>query len=264
MMAYQRRTLPYTPGQRDPYRVSRSKIDLFTQCQRCYWLDARYRIKRPSSPPFRINSAIDELFKKEFDVHRAKQTAHPICETYGLKLVPFKHEKIDEWRDALRRGVTFLHEPTNLLITGGIDDVWVDLETEELVIVDYKATAKNGEVSLDAQWQMGYKRQIEVYQWLFRQNGFTVKPTGYFVYTNAKLDAKDFKDTLEFKTKIIPYDGNDSWVENTIFKMKDCLESDTIPAVGKNVMNPTADCEFCEYAKTRTKLTIEALQKLKA
>lgn len=260
-MVYDRRTPPYKPGQKEAYKISRSKIDLFTQCPRCFWLDARFKIKRPSSPPFRINSAIDELFKKEFDVHRSSQTSHPLCETYGLKLVPFKHEKMDEWRDSLRRGITYLHEPTNLLITGGVDDVWVDLENDELVIVDYKATAKNAEITLDAEWQMGYKRQIEVYQWLFRQNGFKVKNTGYFVYTNAKLDAEGFKDTLEFKTKIIPYDGDDSWVEKSIFKLKECLDSETIPAVGRDVMNPAKNCEFCEYAKTRTQLTIEALQK---
>ncbi|HEU5004883.1 MAG TPA: PD-(D/E)XK nuclease family protein [Candidatus Saccharimonadales bacterium] len=258
------RSLPYKPGQTAPYRVSRSKIDLFLNCPRCFWLDARLKIKRPSSPPFRINSAIDELYKKEFDVHRETQTAHPICETYGLKLVPFKHEKMDEWRDALRRGVTFLHEPTNLLITGGVDDIWVDLETDELVVVDYKATAKAGEVSLDAGWQIGYKRQIEVYQWLLRSNAFKVKNVGYFLYTNARLDADKFGDKLEFKTKLLDYEGDDSWVEQTIFKMKECLDSDDMPEVGKNVMDPSKPCEFCDYARSRTMLTVEALQKKSA
>jgi CRISPR/Cas system-associated exonuclease Cas4 (RecB family) len=197
-----------------------------------------------------------------FDVHRDGQTVHPLCETYGLKLVPFKHERIDEWRDALRRGVTYLHEPTNLLITGGVDDVWVDLETKEIVVVDYKATAKNGEVSLNAEWQIGYKRQIEVYQWLFRQNGFKVKNTGYFVYTNAKLDAEGFKDTLAFKTKIIDYDGDDSWVDKTIMKMKKCLDNDEMPPIGKNVMDQSKNCEFCEYAKARTRLTLDSLQSI--
>ena len=45
-----------------------------------------------------------------------------------------------------------------------------DFSDVELIIVDYKATAKNGEVNLDADWQIGYKRQMEIYQWLFRQN----------------------------------------------------------------------------------------------
>jgi CRISPR/Cas system-associated exonuclease Cas4 (RecB family) len=256
-MTYQRNA-PYSPGQKTAYKISRSKIDLFMQCPRCFWLDARLRIKRPSSPPFRINSAIDELFKKEFDVHRAAQTTHPLCETHGLKLVPFKHEKMDEWRDALRRGVQFLHEPSNLLITGGVDDIWVNLETNELTVVDYKATAKNGEVSLDADWQISYKRQLEVYQWLLRQNGFKVSDTGYFVYTNGKLDADGFKDVLEFRTKIIDYKGNDGWIEPAIMKIKECLDGD-MPEVGTAAMG--GECEHCAYARARTTLTLQALQK---
>ena len=68
----------------------------------------------------------------------------------------------------------------------------------ELIVVDYKATSKNKEVSIDSDWQISYKRQLEVYQWLLRQNGFAVSDTGYFVYTNARLDVDGFGDKLEF------------------------------------------------------------------
>lgn len=228
------------------------------QCQRCFWLDARLKIKRPSSPPFRINTTIDELLKKEFDIHRKAQTKHPLSEAFGLDLVPFKHEKMDEWRDALRRGVKYLHPGTNLIISGGIDDVWVDHKSGEIVIVDYKATSKNGEVSIDSDWQISYKRQIEVYQWLFRQNEFKVSDMGYFVYTNGRLDVDGFYDKLEFRTKIIPYKGDDRWVEPAILELKNCLEGE-MPATGTAAMG--GECEYCAYAKQRTELTLKALQK---
>jgi CRISPR/Cas system-associated exonuclease Cas4 (RecB family) len=261
MGSYYQRSAPYKPGQAAPYKISRSKIDLFMQCPRCFWLDVRLGIKRPSSPPFRINSAIDELFKKEFDIHRAAQTKHPLSEAFGLDLVPFKHEKMDEWRDALRRGIKCTHTKTNLIIGGGIDDVWVDLKTGEIIIVDYKATSKNGEVSIDADWQISYKRQIEVYQWLFRQNGFKVSDTGYFVYTNGRLDVDGFYDKLEFKTKIIPYKGDDSWVEPAIIKLKECMDGE-MPEVGTAAMG--GPCEHCTYARQRTELTLKAIQKSKS
>lgn len=45
------------------------------------------------------------------------------------------------------------------------------------------ASAKAGAITaLDQDWQIGYKRQMEVYQWLLRQNGCTVSDIGYFVY----------------------------------------------------------------------------------
>jgi hypothetical protein len=223
-------------------------------------LDARLKISRPSSPPFRINSAIDELLKKEFDVHREAQTVHPLGKSNGLKFVPYKHEKMDEWRDALRRGIRYLEPKTNLLITGGIDDVWEDPDTKELVIVDYKATSKNGEVSLDSAWQISYKRQIEVYQWLFRKNDFKVSNTAYFVYANGRVDVEGFYDKIEFRTKIIPYTGSDTWIEPTLVEIKACLDNDDMPPVGRNLMDQSKDCEFCTYAKSRTELTLDHIK----
>jgi CRISPR/Cas system-associated exonuclease Cas4 (RecB family) len=258
-MAYVRNPA-YKPGQTAAYKISRSKIDLFMQCPRCFWLDNRLKIKRPSGPPFQINKAVDELLKKEFDVYRLKREPHPWMVEHEIKAVPMQHNDLDKWRHNFT-GVATLHEPTNLLIYGAIDDVWADPDGV-LYVADYKATAKNGEVGLDAEWQIMYKRQIEVYQWLLRQNGFKVHNTGYFVYTNGRLDMDGFYDKVEFRTKIIAYEGNDGWIEPTIMKIKDCLEGD-IPAVGRQVMRPSEPCEFCEYAKARTQLTLEHFQPAK-
>lgn len=255
-MNYMReRSRPYVPGQTAPYKVSRSKIELYMQCPRCFWLDARYKITRPSSPPFNINKTIDELFKKEFDVHRAAGTPHPIMLQNSIKAKPFAHEKMDEWRHNFT-GVKTLHEATNLHVFGAVDDVWVN-EADELMVVDYKATSKNKPVSLDSDWQISYKRQMETYQWLLRQNGFTVSNTGYFVYTNARMDLDGFSDRLEFTTTLIPYTGDDSWVDQTLIDMKMCMEGD-MPDVGESIMG--GPCEHCTYARARTELTLKALQ----
>lgn len=163
---------------------------------------------------------------------------------YKVDAVPFQHERMDEWRDALRRGVTFIHEPTNFLITGGVDDVWVDRQGK-LIIVDYKATSKSSEVTLDAEWQIGYKRQMEVYQWLFRKNGFDVSERGYFVYCNGNADKAAFDARLEFDISILPYDGNDEWIEPTIFEIKKCLDSEKTPS-------PHQDCDYCAYREALT------------
>jgi len=221
------------------------------QCPRCFWLDLRLKIKRPNGPPFQINKAIDELLKKEFDSYRAKGEPHPLMTDNQIKAVPMQHADLDKWRHNFT-GVTSLHKPTNLHIFGAIDDVWIDSDGK-LIVVDYKATAKAAEVSLDADWQISYKRQLEVYQWLLRQNGFIVSDTGYFVYTNGRLDLDGFFDKVEFRTKVIPYTGDAGWVEPTIVKMKECIEGN-MPAVGKAAMG--GDCDFCLYAKARTALTL--------
>lgn len=251
------RNKPYEPGQKEAFKVSRSKIELFMQCPRCFWLDVRLKIKRPDGPPFQINKAIDELLKKEFDTYRQQQKPHPWMADNQIKAVPMQHEDLDKWRHNFT-GVFTLHEPTNLHIFGAVDDVWVD-EDGQVIVVDYKATSKKSEITLDADWQIGYKRQMEIYQWLLRQNGFKVNDTGYFVYTNGRLDPEGFFDKLEFTTKIIPYFGDDSWVEPALKKMKKTMDSDDMPAVGTAAMG--GPCDYCEYAKKRTELTIDALKK---
>lgn len=231
----------FDPKSEIPYKISRSKLDLFLNCPKCFYIDRRLGVSQPSGPPFSLNSAVDRLLKKEFDLHRAKGSRHPLMETYGLDLIPFQHEKMDEWRDSLGGGIQFLHQKTNLLITGGIDDIWADSKGE-ISIVDYKATSKNSEVNLDADWQISYKRQMEIYQWLFRKNEFKVSDTGYFVYCNGNADKEAFDGKLEFDVKILPYKGNDSWVEKSILDAHKCLISDSLP-------DYSPDCAFCSYRK---------------
>lgn len=229
----------YDPKSKETYRLSRGKIDDFLACQRCFYLDRKLGVAQPPGFPFSLNSAVDKLLKKEFDIHRANGTAHPLMKTYRVDAIPLAHEKIDEWRDALRGGITFPIDSTNVIITGGIDDIWINPD-KELIIVDYKATSKTEEVSLDAEWQKGYKRQMEIYQWLFRKNGFKVSKTGYFVYCNGNTDKKSFDAKLEFDIKLLPYDGDDSWVEGVIFDAIECLKTNKLPNSGE-------DCDYCKY-----------------
>lgn len=258
MSYWRERSQPYRPGQKTAFKVSRSKIELFKQCPRCFWLDVRLKITRPSTPPFNINKAIDELLKKEFDSFRIKNKPHPWMVKNKIKAVPFQHENLETWRYNFT-GVFTTHKPTNLHVFGAIDDAWVTSDGQ-IMVVDYKATSKNKEVDINSDWQISYKRQIEVYQWLLRQNGLDVSNTSYFVYTNGRVDAEGFFDKLEFVTKIIPYVGDDSWVEPTLLEMKKCMDGD-MPPVGTAAMG--GPCEYCEYARQRTELTIKHLQNKK-
>ncbi len=228
----------FNPSSKEPFKVSRSKIDFFLECPRCFYLDRRLGTSRPPGFPFSLNAAVDTLLKKEFDIHRKTKTPHPLMKTYGINAVPFDHEKLPEWRDNFK-GVECHHAPTNFIVSGAVDDIWVTPE-QELIVVDYKATSKNGEINIDAQWQKGYKRQMEMYQWLLRKNQFKVSDTGYFVYVNGKTDRKAFDGKLEFDVTVIPYTGTDSWIEKTLESAHACLMSDRIPPADK-------DCDWCGY-----------------
>jgi CRISPR/Cas system-associated exonuclease Cas4 (RecB family) len=239
-MAWTKTRWIYDPKRKLPFQLSRSKIDFFLQCPRCFYLAVRLGIKRPSMPGFALNLAVDELLKKEFDLLRKKGQAHELMKKYKIDAVPFSHPDIDTWRNNFV-GKRYLHEGTNLLIFGAIDDLWIN-KKDELIVVDYKATSTIKEISLDDKWKQNYKKQLEIYQWIYEKSGFKVSKTGYIVYANASKNRAKFDGKLEFELTIHPHKGNTSWIEPTIFEIKKTLDSDKLPASG-------AECEYCPYRK---------------
>ena len=233
----------YNSNSKEPFRISRTKIGLFLECQRCFYLDRKLGLGRPSMPGWSLNSAVDQLLKNEFDLLREGNQTHELMRKYKIDAIPFSHPDLHIWRDDVYKfvGVSTIHKKTNLEICGIIDDIWIN-KKEELLIVDYKSTSTNKVISLEDEYKQTFKKQIEVYQWIFRQNGFRVSDTGYFVYANAGRNRPKFDGRLEFELSIISHQGDDSWVEQTIFEIKNCLELNKIPSPGEG-------CEYCVYRK---------------
>ena len=231
----------YIPEKQDLYKLSRSKVDFFLNCPRCFYMDRRLGIVQPPGFPFNLNSAVDNLLKNEFDYYRNLQTPHPYIERLGLNAIPFQHEKLDKWRHNFS-GVVYQHEALKLHLFGAVDDIWINLDTEELIVVDYKATSKNSEINLDADWQIGYKRQMEFYQYLLRNNDFKVSDTGYFVYCNGIKDKDRFDEKLDFKISLLDYKGNNDWIEETLENLVKLLNKEEIPDYSE-------ECKYCDYQK---------------
>ena len=220
------------------FKLSRSKIDLFVRCPLCFYLDVRLGVKQPSMPSFTLNNATDTLLKKEFDMYREKQTAHPIMIKYGLnQLTPFKHPELDKWRDNFK-GISYIVKDLNLKITGAIDDIWTD--GKQVYIVDYKSTAKENGIDMNDKWKLGYKRQLEIYQWLFVKNKFTVGKQAFFVYVNGDTTKPSFDYKLEFEMFLFEHKGNPSWVDDVLKQIHNCLNQDELPQANQ-------ECEYCKY-----------------
>jgi archaellin len=127
-----------------------------------------------------------------------------------------------------------------MTVTGAIDDLWINSD-DEYIVVDYKSTAvKDSITELNKDWHEDYKRQMDIYQWLLRQNGYQVCDTGYFLYANGITDKEAFDAKLEFELTLIPYVGSTGWIEETLLEIKACLESDEIPEAAE-------ECDYCAY-----------------
>ena len=246
-----RKNNTYRYESRKTFKLSRSGIDSFINCQRCFYLNKVGNIKDIGMPGFSLNSAHDELMKKELDIYREKAEAHPYMKSLKRNLIPFQHEKMEDWRNN-RKGITYHHEKTDLVITGSVDDVWIDTETDELIIVEYKSTSTQSEIDLNdgAPWKDQYKRQIDIYQWLFKMNGFKVADDSVFLYSNGIKTSKKFNDVMKFKTYILEYKGSTQWVEEKIFEIKKVLDKEIIP-------DSSEECETCSYVVSVNELQSE-------
>jgi hypothetical protein len=246
----------YQSNSTELFKISRTGVQLFLDCPRCFYLKNKLGISQISGPPFTLNTAVNDLLVKEFDYYRHKKEPHPLLIENNIDAIPFNHENINQWRHNFT-GVQYKDLEHNFLLYGAIDDVWIHNQTHELIIADYKATAKDTEVSLDADWQISYKNQVEFYQWLMRKNGFDVQDESYFVYCNGNKTEKRFDNTLTFRISLLPHSGNGHWIEPTLDKIKDCLESDKIPTY-------TDGCKHCNFVKTNFDLYKKLLNESRA
>ena len=183
----------FDPNSKDPFTLSRTKVDLFMNCSRCFFIDRRLGVGQPPGYPLTLNLAVDGLLKKEFDILREKGHSHDLMKDYKINLIPYKHPDLPIWRDDIYKyvGASILHKPTNLKIQGIVDDIWED-KNGVLYIVDYKATSTKEEISLEDKYKQGYKKQVEIYQWIYRQLGFEVSKKAYFVFANATKEPERF------------------------------------------------------------------------
>jgi CRISPR/Cas system-associated exonuclease Cas4 (RecB family) len=227
--------------------ISRSMIDLYCECPRCFFLNFVEGIKRPPGYPFTLNAAVDKLTKMEFDHYRNLQISHPKCSSEGLSVIPLEHPLMGSWRNNFR-GVRTVKR--GRIISGVVDDIWENTESGNWHVVDYKATAKKDpvtELDPNAPHHDAYKRQLEVYSWLLAENGLPVDKTAYLYYSTGNNTLPNFNDNLQFETHIIAVSLDWNWVDPTLNAMIDLIDEVDPPAASK-------DCNYCNYFEKRTRL----------
>ena len=260
----------FNPDNPYPYELSRSRVETFLRCKACFWLHQIHKVPPPEIPSFTINSTTDILLKRDADTVRGK-SALPLWEQAGLEhIIPYEHEHLNNWTNSLHYGLNdsyfnTVHKKTNIKFGGGLDDVYLNTETDQIHIIDYKSQAQGTrnpdtyEVkpsSLNDPWKIGYKRQMDMYVWVARQKGLNVSNTGYFVYVDAQhkhiegmlIDRDPSIAWMKFNASIIPYEADTSWVEPTLVEIRNFLmNQSTIPdhtPKGDNFMG----CDVGRYA----------------
>lgn len=232
----------YKPNRAEPYELSRSRIENFVKCPACFYLMQVKGIKFPSIPGYNINEATDVLLKRDFNRCREAGVTHPFLQELGYShLVPLKHDSLELWTQSLHFGAegrfNTIHEATNLKIGGGLDDVWLNTDSDEVHIVDYKSTSQKSPgrmIRLDDRWKESYKRQMDLYIWIMRRIGLNVSDTGYFLYCDGDrfTDRPFLGETdanMRFKMSLLPYTAVQGWIEPTLKDIHKTLNASSSP-----------------------------------
>ena len=72
----------YKPGKK--FKVSRSGVENFKDCPRCFYLNVRKGLKDIDTIPFTLNNTVDSLVKAEFDHCREKQIPHEVMKDANI------------------------------------------------------------------------------------------------------------------------------------------------------------------------------------
>ncbi len=207
-------------------KISRSQIELFIDCPRCFWLDVKFKIKRPEFKGGYIGSKYDPLLKNYFDKYRENNKTPEEMEKHNLSLF-FDIGTLKTWRG---KGIEYFHKKHNVIYYGKIDDLLT--KDEYLIPFDFKTT-----ISRNFQIYEDYKRQLEIYGYLLKKNNYPVLDLG--VLYVVKIDINENFEKIEereiVKIENLNYEIYDEILENLIETYNSEKEPD-----------PNPNCEFCK------------------
>ena len=174
----------YIRNNLEPYPISRTKIELFNNCRKCFYNDITYGVRRPHGPPLVLNNALHQIMTQEFDDYRKKKIVHPIMPNEEYEMLPSSHSNLISWRNPFS-GIRYLHKKTNFQLIGAVDDLWFDNKSKKYFVVTYKSTSKKNSIKLNDINESHWK-QLSFYNYLLKKNNLNISEIGFIIYLNAE------------------------------------------------------------------------------
>lgn len=213
--------------------LSPNSLNLYLECQQCFWLDKKQGIKRPPPYPYALNSAVDVLLKEEFDAYRKRNEPHPMILENNIKANLFQNQKLlDQWRDNFQ-GVRYYDKDLGATLFGAVDDV-LEFAGGKLAPLDYKSTGSRVANVYDR-----FQLQLDTYTFLLEKNGYKTTRKGYLAFYIVDKD-KGFIDRLPFRKEMHEIETNPSDIYEIFKDAVVILKSDKPPAHSQ-------DCPFGKW-----------------
>ncbi len=149
------------------YTLSPSRLRLFQECRKCFWLETVHSIKRPQGFASSLPSGIDAVLKDHFDLYRELGSLPPELAIEGLDDYHLfdDRETLSVWRTN-SQGLRYRDFRSGILLRGAIDALLV--KDTQYVILDFKTRG----YARKPKTHTYYQSQLDVYAFLLEQNGY--------------------------------------------------------------------------------------------
>lgn len=217
------------------YKLSPSRMNLFFECPRCFWLRVNEKVQRPSGPFPSLPSGVDEAVKEHFDRFRENGEVPPeIQECSEEDLTLFEDQDFLEDARSWRTQPKWTDPETEAVLRGGVDDLMRNSEGE-IVVLDYKTRGyppkeENGAPDY-------YARQVNLYNLILRENGYETADYGLILYFYP--DGFEENGEFVFHTEVRRVEVDMNKVKNMVRDAFDTLEGE--------IPEHDEDCDYVDW-----------------
>lgn len=219
-------------AKQDEIKLSPSTLNLFLECQQCFWLQYRRGIFRPEGYHATLLSKIDKEIKNYFDKFRgslppeiAKKVEGKLMEDLAL---------LKKWRSTRQPGLIYYPEP-EIRLAGALDDCLVLKKNKKLYYlpIDFKSRGQPPDEEIPVYSQ----NQLDCYGLLLEKNKYPIKGNGYLVY--FILEKIQSNGLAKFEVQVVKVKLNP---EQALKTVKEAIRVLRGPMPGPNLT-----CPYCKY-----------------
>lgn len=209
------------------HALSPSSLNLFEECQRCFYLQVVKKIRRPRGPMSSIPIKMDSIIKKYFNTYREKGILPPLIEGKIKGVLPLDMPK-----------TLYYEDKKNGVILKGLPDEYLQTEDQFIVPFDHKTKSKAPEET-----HPSYQLQLDCYTFLLETNGYKTRNFGYLAYYHP--EQCELHNGMDVQVTIIKVKTDPERVRKTLKKASEVLNG-KLPKVNRA-------CEYCKWKALKFK-----------
>lgn len=192
------------------------------------------KVRRPSSAMSSLPNGMDLKLKKHFDKYRDNNSLPPELKKHNIDCGLYSNmENLNVWRNNFK-GISYMDKANGITLYGAVDELLI--KDNKIIVLDFKTRG----FALKEDTAHMYQDKINLYNLLFKLNGYEVEDYGYLLFYMPEEILED--GNFVFNTEIVKMHVNLKHAED-LFKK-------AIEVLNNSIPECSSKCKFCSYVKS--------------